>query len=266
MKKLRALVVAGVLAAPLAGQANMVEHTPWLRQLDQDGQDVVITVAIFTEASEDGVCGTDATPSIGSAYTLVRTYPYEDTEDQVVFEDRVFSSEDSLGTELCHRCVLDVYEDWCNDYPEDCVDCDGDTVPECAGFCLPAYTFEVVDECVPPPLEPVDPASIYYEIYEEEIGYLGRKGMNVSDTGDECLDSDADVDGDTDTDIDSDADSDLDGDTDSDCDVGPGPTGNGSGGDSCSVAHPGSPPPAGALFLLMAAVGLGALLLARRRR
>ena len=50
-------------------------------------------------------------------------------------------------------------------------DCDGDTTPECPGFCAEAYLFEVVDECVPPPLEPVS--------RQEEIGALRQTASDL---------------------------------------------------------------------------------------
>lgn len=260
MKRLGLLSLALVVAAPLAAQANMM-HSPWLPQLEQSGQDVVVTVAIFAEASADEMCEVEATPGIDSVYTLVRTYPYDGGEDEVVFEDRVFSADEADGTEICHSCGWSPSET-CDEEPDLCVDCDGDSVPECPGFCLPAYVFHVNDECVPPSTELVDPASVFYEIYEEDLGHLGTNGLNVEDTGDECLDSDADVDSDGDADTDTDADSDADSDTDTDTDM----ASDGSSGDSCSVSNLGSPPPADALFLLMSAVGLGALILTRRRR
>jgi hypothetical protein len=253
------LSFALVLALPLPAGANMI-HSPWVPRVEQDGQDVVVTIAIFAEASEEPLCEVESTPGIDSAYTLTRVYPYDGGVDEVLFEDVVFSADDAEGSEICHSCGW-MPPDACAEEPDICVDCDGDTEPECPGFCAEAYIFEYTDECVPPSTEIVDPASVWYAIAEAELGELGWNGLNVEDTGDECLDSDTDVDSDSDSDMDSDMDS------DGDCDnfIEDDEPSDEVGGDSCSVSNLGSPAPADALFFLMVAIGAAALALARRR-
>jgi len=45
----------------------------------------------------------------------------------------------------------DLFKADCDETPEECVDCNDDGVPECAGYCVTFGRFEVVEECVPIP-------------------------------------------------------------------------------------------------------------------
>jgi len=173
---------------------------PRIKSLIQKRQDVKITLNL----DNGGYCWAN-----NRACTLTRMLG-ESTKN--IFIDKVFNKDEAPDSgEYCS--YFDTAEIYCNNNPSECIDCDGDDIPECdVEECSVEYYFEVVDKCVPP-------GEVIYIITALNADeQSGPRDILVEDTGDECLDSDAGVDSGTDADADTDSDSDADLDTDDDSD------------------------------------------------
>lgn len=222
-------VVVFAVAAPRAASANM-SYTPWVHELNQVGQDLEVTVQVFEDASIDLVEGEVPLPDLGSTYTLVR---WGSKPGTTLFEDRAFSAGEAFevteyGCQVWDPTIDSAEPDFCQNYPESCVDCDDDSEPECYGFCAVAYRFEVLDECVPPGewyYSMNTPESEQHGLFNEGEG-LGSTNTGVEDTGDPCLDD---------------------------------------GDSGCSVSGVGAQAPLGALALFMLAIGLAAARMGRSK-
>lgn len=198
MRSVPALFIASAVGMALwsfshSTAANM-SYSPWVHELNQVGQDVEVTVQVFEDASIDLVEGEMPLPDLDSTYTLTRGGHQPGT---TLFEDRTFSAEEAFevtdyGCQSFEPGLDSVEPDFCQNYPESCVDCDDDSEPECYGFCAVAYRFEVLDECVPPGswyYAMSTPESEQHGLFHEGEG-LGSTNTGVQDTGDSCLDDD----------------------------------------------------------------------------
>jgi hypothetical protein len=147
---------------------------------------------VFEES--DFLLGADEIPmpDLDSAYTLTRRG--NKGSFATLLEDHVFAAENAFEvTEYdCHGWDGFGHDPgFCEVYPEDCVDCDGDDVVECYGFCAVAYRFLVVDDCVPSGdvmyfIGTPETESVWYE--NEGLGFTST---GVEDTGDSCLDDES---------------------------------------------------------------------------
>jgi len=181
-----------VFAAPDISFAD-TPPPPRIESLVQQGQDVQITIRL----AWPGNCWAYS----DEACTLTRMMGGL-TKD--MFVDRVFSEEAASGSgEWCHPARSN--EVYCSKNPSECLDCDGDDVPECdTDNCNVEFYFDIVDQCV-------WPGEVTYTIKAGNADeQSGPRDILVEDTGDECLDMDAgaDVDADTDNDASHDTDDD----------------------------------------------------------
>jgi MYXO-CTERM domain-containing protein len=226
-----ALVVAIAVGSASAVARADTGPPSGLASIIQEGQDVVVGLQ-----QDESVCH------------LWRRDLTTD-EETAICDGREFVAEERAGrtATACHDSYI-----WdCETQPDHCVDCDGDGVNECSGYCWALDLYSVVDPCVAP-------GQYEYRTYAALSG-IGVRSIDVTDTGDACLHggiADADVDiqpdagGDADADADSDVDADGDGDGDSADDGG------------CSSAPSRTPSPSTLLAALMLGAGLW---LARRR-
>jgi hypothetical protein len=268
--KMAILIAAVFSVLPLGARANM-SYSPWVHEIVQNGADLEVTVSIFDETSwtnDDG----EPLPGLEASYTLQR---WSVGDSLSVFEDRVFNPEeaDEITEYMCHSWYGDYYESTCNE-TDDCVDCDGDEIGDCPGFCGVAYRYKVIDVC-PPVQEDLlywmftDPP---YDLSADGEG-LGFTTAAAEDVGDECqetagdtdidADSDTDSDADTDTDADSNVDSDADTDTDSDTedtDDGDGTDGTDDSAEGCSVGRVSRQTAASSFFARAVELVFGAIL------
>jgi hypothetical protein len=219
----RAFIAGALAAAAMTSAGTTVSADTgmcWhLLTLAQGGQDVKIQFDFSTQG-----CG-DPPFSL----TLVREN--QDGIQVTVFDDIELTDDDAydVSEPECYSTVD------CDEFPELCVDCDSNGVPECE-TCVHEYYFELTDECVPPGTWS----------YPESNQAWSSVPIDVADTGDSCLDGpDAGTDADTDTDAD---------------------VVSGSGSSSCSIASTGADHnPGGLVALLLLCVGGLALAVSRNR-
>ncbi len=233
------------LTMSLSAWANM-SYTPFIHEIVQDGADVEVTVNVFDEI--EGVAPTgDTLPDMSAAYTL-GWYGYP--SGSVLFEDRVFDPQEAVEISEYECQYWDYYG---SDKWDGALDCDGDGVFECSGFCAVAYRYTVTEHCPEYLNEDVDGSPLYYmksdppcDLFfeDEDLGYSNWTDV-IEDVGDLCDDEwDTDDPGDTDT-------------TDTDEDTGEDDTGTNEGdpaeegADSgCSASRVGSPQSLGLIFPL----------------
>lgn len=232
-----AATLLAAIAMSTAAVANPVAPKD-LYEAMQDGQDAVIT--LWND------------PEVYPSWTRTLVRENIDTNRfQVVFEDKTFSGDDWLcGIETC--AAPDVA--YCQENPDDCVDCDGDEIPECSEVnlsfecedhgCLATFR----DECVPP-------GQMRYhllQVEDDECQEWDQLDMAIADAGQDCPDGDLDeyecagqADSDTDPDDRPDDEEDTDPETDSGDDRAAG------GGGGCAAVGAGSGPSPGWIWKLL---------------
>ena len=201
----------------------------WIFSLEQQGQDV----AVRLYGGVDRTC------------TLLRRNGQGEHE---VIRDEVLTAEYLDDDVRCDGVAG--HAEYCADYPDRCIDCDGDDIDECATKCR--HFMMIVDECVP--------AGDTRYIFRIVKDYLEEDSatIKVRDVGVDCSGTDSDTDTDTDTDTDAGADPENDSDDDE--------SGQDDDSPGCSVSMHGSVSGHGILlFLLMLATGLFAAFRMRDR-
>jgi len=182
-----------------------------LFELSQDGQDVLIKYGYNNNGYDSSF-----------KMSLVR----EQGDSSLELFDGLAPPEEEATMEYTDCDVWNcesLEEDFCENNPDKCVDCDSDDIPECCGDCVWDYSWTFIDTCVVP-------GETVYVIYEsgEPDESPDSESITVTDTGDECLEKDAgadsgagsDSDADTDTDTDTDDDTDDDAESEDDSDSG----------------------------------------------
>jgi hypothetical protein len=172
------LAVFALVALPRAASADGGIN-PGIHGLLQQGQDVVVELRLAKQGY-----GWDACWVEGVTCELVRRGPVGEV---TVFDDLVLSPEEMEPSELA--CYGQPSPEACQLEPEQCQDCDGDSIKECytwGGPCVAVYHHEVTDECVPPgPSEYVLVSAM--DSYNDFTGE-SEQSIDVEDTGDSCLD------------------------------------------------------------------------------
>jgi len=160
-----------IVFMPLIASAN--DGTPpWIYDLTQENQDVQVTLAIVQEGE----------PGLEQSYTLLRA---QGSSSKAVFSDHIFGIEESFDMEVSCRWWQGEDPQHCIDYPEECIDCDGDETPECYGWCDHAFLFNVLDSCVPP-------GSTHYTLCTDDNEWPEDEAdITVNDSGVECPDDDS---------------------------------------------------------------------------
>jgi len=217
---------------------------PCIQSIVQNGQDVTITLS-----------SRDYDPRYHVIYTEFSLARYEMSGEcrvvTYVEKETFFKEEDAVGREVWCDDRGSVED--CEEYPEECDDCDDDGTLDCYGFCNCCdWEFEYTDVCARPGsyiyqvLMPEDDVDVFEDDYDvcdydnsrrqaivdsknftisvEDIECTepeDRETITVCDEPDAGSDYDAGTDGDTDSDsdTDTDTDSDTDGDTDADSDT-----------------------------------------------
>jgi len=180
---------------------------PWIHELEQKGQDVLINIAIIDKGE----------PGMGASYDIIRNKAgdQESEPGTAIVENRIFNANDAVNISEpgCRWWEMEPEGDYCVKNPAECEDCDDDGKRECWGWCETTHYFDIVDECV-------QPGTWSYSLLQSGDDWdIATEQIAVTDSGEECSPaSDSDSDSDTDTDSDSDSDSDTDSDSDSDSD------------------------------------------------
>ena len=236
---LTALAVACLCLAAFSAEAN-IQSDRWFYEVTQDGRDVHVKLQLIEEDP----------PNFDTTFMLRRG-------DKQFFEHKQFVREEAdevFGPGCVEVNTYDVAED-----------CDADGTDECAGICGTAYRYNYVDKCVP-----LD-VGLMYNLYDESTffadGGIPTEGpesegyffiFDMQPTDAECDDAGVDAD----SDADSDADADTDSDTDTDAESGS----THSSSSSCSTSPVVGGSSSAGLAALMLLVGLGFVVVARRRK
>lgn len=144
---LRVIALAALcLGATVAGAAGANGMTGFnFYEVVQDGVDVKLTMRFMDRSIEAGY-----------AFSLERLWIDEDADDEhlverVLFSDKVFTKEEAGGVSEygCHTVPSMSSTSYCEQFPDECSDCDDDGTNDCSGHCGVAYYYEVHDDCVP---------------------------------------------------------------------------------------------------------------------
>ncbi len=174
----RLFVVALIVFVARVGSADILP-SPEIYSLSQQDQDVHLVITTCGSGLESYHPGT-------SALELVR---HRGSNRTSVLGPKIFSDDEITYVAVMCKAVWDSDPNHCGAYPEECVDCDGDEVPECYGSCFEKYYLPMVDECVPA-------GATVYQLFvyggenweeDEEPSDLGVSAIIVEDTGDACL-------------------------------------------------------------------------------
>jgi hypothetical protein len=172
------LAVFASVALPHAASADGGIN-PGIHGLIQQDQDVIVELRLAKQGY-----GWDACWVEGVTCELVRRGPMGEV---TVFDHLVLSPEEMEPSELA--CYGQPSPEACQLEPEQCQDCDGDSVKECytwGGPCVVLYHHEVTDECVPPGSTEYVLVSAMFS--DDEFIQESGQSIDVEDTGDSCLD------------------------------------------------------------------------------
>ena len=228
-----------IVCAALPATARANDGTPpWIFELIQQGDGVAITLAVVN----------DGEPGMAESYTLTRT---DSSGSSTVFENRHFTEDDvELSQGECRGGGAG--DEQCDTHPEECIDCNGDSVPECYdpeddNWCDTVNYIHLLDECVPA-------GDAEYALREVTSSWdEDTETITVEDVGQDCSG------GDGDGDVDADADGDGGADADADADGGEIVTTEGGSSGGCVAAASGPSDPALLVSLLMLGLGLAAM-------
>lgn len=164
------LILVFLVFYPVAALADSGPD-PLIFSLEQDDQDVAVRLYDSAQSLKDATC------------TLLRRNNYG---EHVVIKDAVLT-EENLDEDM--RCYGSRgHAEHCEDYPDECIDCDGDGHDECATECR--HFMMIVDECVP-----AGNTRYIFRVMKEHLEE-DEEIIKVRDAGVECSGSNADADGD----------------------------------------------------------------------
>jgi hypothetical protein len=155
---------------------------PRIFALMQHGQSVAVKIEIAESRVGWGSCVAPGFPC-----ELSREGP---DGSQVVSNGPLFVFEDAEATS--RHCYSQDDPVGCESAPDECEDCDGDTIKECwvdIGGCYTSYLFTIEDGCVPP--GPTTYALHSSQDVEGELGVDDTDSIDVKDTGDPCIPNDS---------------------------------------------------------------------------
>jgi len=154
--------------------------SPEIYTATQQGQDVNLKLHVYSDFDEDDL----------ATFVIYLARNTHGCSLSLLDEHR-FSIGDAIATlTACSSFLPEEEMEICEESPESCFDCDEDGTPECPEICKAKFTFEVIDECVPPGEAEYVLAYVWSD--EEDGPYRADELLiQVENTGDPCLGADA---------------------------------------------------------------------------